>query len=288
MTSKINLVLLTVVLSSIVYTGCGSTRSEQNTTQVLTIRGSDTMLFLVRRWAEEFMQQHPGVAVYTEGGGSRKGIQALINSSVDIASVSRPWQPQEIKALVEKQGSLGFSVLCARDALSLYVNPENPVRNLNLTEIREIYTGKISNWREVGGRDEAIVLYKRNPNSGTYLFFEEHVLLGESYSEDAKTLPTTAAIVQAVAEAPDAIGYGGLAYGDAVIHCRVNGIEPTAENVRNGQYPISRYLYLYTVQPPRGLMKKFIDWTLEKQGQQIVEEVGYIPLYNIEKPLSAN
>jgi len=244
------------------------------------------MLLLVQRWAEEFMRQNPGVAIYTEGGGSRKGIQALITGSTDIASVSRPWQPEEVKALVEKQGSLGFSVLCARDALSLYLHPANPVRDLSPAQIRQIYTGELSNWRDVGGGDATVILYKRNPNSGTYLFFEKHVLLGESYSDEANTLPTTSAIVQAVAENPDAIGYGGLAYGQSVIHCSVNGIEPTPENVRNGSYPISRYLYLYTVQPPRGLMKKFIDWTLEKQGQRIVEEVGYIPLYEIENPLS--
>lgn len=272
------------VLSCLIIFGCASKRIEKSLDfkQIIRIKGSDTMLLLVQRWAEEYMKAHPGISIYTEGGGSATGIRALINGTIDICSASRPWQPDEIKELVEKQGSLGIRILTAKDALSIYLHPENPVRNLSLEQIKNIFIGETTNWKEAGGVDEPIVVLNRNPNSGTYLFLEQRVLLGAPYSPYAETMPTTSAIVNAVAKNRAAIGYGGLAYGTNVYHCKINGIEPTLENVRNGTYPIARYLYFYTVSPPRGLLKDFIDWVLSAEGQKIVREVGYIPLYEIQ------
>lgn len=245
------------------------------------IKGSDTMLALVQRWAEAFMLRNPGISVYAEGGGSRTGIAALIDGKADIAAVSRPLQADEIRKLVEKQSSLGISVLCAKDALSIYLHPQNPVKNLRLQQVRDIFAGKLSNWQQLGGKDEPIAVIGRTPNSGTYLFFEEHVLLGTPYLERSQSLPTTEAIVQAVAQNRAAIGYGGMAYGQNVSHARIDGIEPTAENVRSGDYSLARYLYLYTAHEPKAELKKFIDWILGGEGQAIVQQIGYIPLYPI-------
>ncbi len=247
----------------------------------IRIKGSDTMLLLVRRWNAEFMKKNPEISVYVEGGGSRTGIRALIEGTIDIASVSRPWQSDEIRELVERQGSLGISILSARDALSVYLHPDNPIRNLSSKQIKGIFSGHITNWREVGGLNEHIVVLNRNTNSGTYLFFAEHILLGETYSPEAITLQTTSAITDFVAAHRNAIGYGGMSYGKKIYHCKIDGVEPTPQNVRNGKYPIARYLYLYTTRPPQGLIKKYIDWVLGPEGQKIVAEIGYIPLYEI-------
>jgi phosphate transport system substrate-binding protein len=284
MTSAIRFTLIPVVFCSSLF-GCAGKQTTHlaDTRHSIRIKGSDTMVFLVQRWAEAFMKTHAGIAVYSEGGGSATGIRALINGTTDICATSRPWQPEEVKELVEKQGSLGISILSAKDALSIYLHPENPLQNLTLDQIKDIFTSRVANWQSLGGHDEQIVVLNRNPNSGTYLFFEEHLLLGETYSSSAKTLPTTLSIVQAIAKNRAAIGYGGFAYGDSVQHASVNGIAPTPENVRNGKYPISRYLYLYTVSQPHGIMKQFIDWVLSPEGQRVVQEVGYIPLYEVKR-----
>ncbi|HEX9655112.1 MAG TPA: substrate-binding domain-containing protein, partial [bacterium] len=127
--------------------GCAGRRvpAVRDAPQSIRIKGSDTMVFLVQRWAEEFMKGHPGIAVYTEGGGSATGIRALINGTTDICATSRPWQPEEVKELVERQGSLGISILTARDALSIYLHPDNPISNLTLEEIQKIFTSRVTN-----------------------------------------------------------------------------------------------------------------------------------------------
>ena len=271
-----------VILSLLVLTGagCGLWRRPESS-QSLRIKGSDTMLLLVQRWAQEYMQDHQNVSIYAEGGGSALGIKALIDGKTDIGASSRPMLPEEIKQLAEKHGSLGISILCARDAISIYLHPDNPVRNLSLTQVRNIFLGSIRNWSEVGGDDQLILVVSRNPNSGTYLFLEQHVLRGNPYAHSALILPTTNAIIDTISAHVNAIGYGGMAYGKNIYHCRIDTISPTPENVRNGSYPLSRHLYFYTVLPPQGLMKEFVDWVLSEEGQRIVQEVGYIPLYGI-------
>jgi phosphate transport system substrate-binding protein len=229
------------------------------------------------------MTHHPDVAVYVDGGGTGTGVDALVEGSVDICSASRPLEAEEIRRLVERYGSLGFSILCARDALSIYLHPGNPVKDLSLAQVKDILTGVVTNWKSVGGEDWPIRVATREPNSGTYLFLKEHILLGEDYTPSAETLPGTNAIVRFVEQDTAAVGYGGFAYGQGVYHSSIDGVEPTPENVRNGTYLISRYLYLYTVQPPAGPPKEFIDWVLGSEGQRIVEEVGYISLFDFSK-----
>lgn len=263
--------------------GCGSrARTPPSPSrQVLRIRGSDTMLILTRQWAARFMEGHDGISVEVEGGGSRSGIRALIDGHTDICATSRPVEPAEIRDLLEKRGSLGMSVLCAKDALSIYLHPRNRVRNLTLAQVGGILDGRIRDWAEVGGNRAGIRVYGRKPDSGTYAFLADHVLGGEAYRPDAIALDGTAQIVDAVLADSLALGYGGVAYGSGVFHCPVNGVAPTPAAVRDGTYPISRYLYLFTAEPPRGAAQVFIDWVLSREGQAVVAEVGYIPLWDL-------
>lgn len=261
---------------------CHSTRSLSTAdTPVIRIKGSDTMVTLAQSWAEKFMQQHHGVAIYVEGGGSATGIEALIKGDIEICTASRPLRPEEVQRLAKKQQNVGIAHLVAKDGLSVYLHPNNPVRNLTLAQIKDIYIGQIINWRAVGGKDEAIVVLSRAPSSGTYLYFQEHVLDGQPYGANAINLPTTVAIVHEIGKNPAAIGYGGLAYGENLVHCKINGISPTAESVRADKYPITRYLYFYTIKKPEGVVKLFIDWVLSKEGQQAVKEIDYIPLFDL-------
>jgi phosphate transport system substrate-binding protein len=258
--------------------GCAITSLEN--TPVIHIEGSDTMLLLTSRWAEEYMKIRPNVAVYAEGGGSAVGMRSLINGEIDICASSRPIRPQETRLLADNYGTLGMRFLVAKDALSVYIHPDNPVKNLTVAQLKGIFTGAITSWKEVGGFDLAIRVISRSPNSGTYLYFHEHILDGESYAASSEIKSTTSSIVKTVSEAVTAIGYGGIAYGRHLFHCKINGITPSDKNVRNDTYPIIRYLYLYTIDTPRGHIKEFIDWVV-KDGQKIVHSIGYFPLWEI-------
>lgn len=249
-----------------------------HSTQIIRMKGSDTMLILASRWAESYMKIRPNISIYIEGGGTEQGVQALINGSIDICTASRPLKPNEVQQMARQYGKIGMSFLVAKDALCIYLNPTNSIKNLSLIQLKKIFNGAIKNWQEIGGKDSKIQVLLRPPNSGTYLYFKEHVLDGEDYLEDALIIPTTEAIVQEIIENPDAIGFGGIAYGKMVTHIKLNEISPVEENIRNDTYPLIRYLYLYTIDTPAGPTKSFIDWIL-KDGQQLVLEVGYIPLW---------
>ncbi|MBE0645776.1 MAG: phosphate ABC transporter substrate-binding protein [Bacteroidetes bacterium] len=279
---SISLLPATVIFLALLLSGCSGSGAVSGK-RVLRIKGSDTMLLLATRWAEEFMQLHPDAAVYVEGGGSATGIDALIEGDVDLCTASRTLRADEARRLLEKRGSLGISVLTAKDALSVYLHPDNPLHNLTQAQLRGLFTGTITRWDAIGGAPLPVQVISRSPNSGTYLFFEEHILEGRTYAETAVIVPTTPAVIRQVQANPGAIGYGGVAYGAEVIHASVDGVAPTQENVMNGTYPISRYLYLYAAAIPDGLVKEFIDWVLSIAGQQIVHEVGYIPLWDLTK-----
>lgn len=240
------------------------------------------MLPLARFWAEVYMIENPGISVYVDGGGTATGMTALARGEIDICMASRPIVPEEAQQLVEKFATVGVSVLVAKDALSIYVNPDNPVKNLTVEHIRDIYSGKIKNWSQVGGDDAAILLLNRMPMSGTFAYFQEHVLEGTPYSTNSIALQTTKAIVETVAKEKYAIGYGGMAYEADIYHCDINGVEPTKENVLNDSYPLTRYLYLYTIDTPQGKTKNFINWVLSEHGQDIVKWVGYFPIWQAD------
>jgi phosphate transport system substrate-binding protein len=183
---------------------------------------------------------------------------------------------------LDRRGFLGMNVLTGKDALSIYVHLDNPVRDLSMEQLAGIFSGMITNWREVGGDDLEIVVVGRQPNSGTFVFLREHVLRGTPYATGTRALPNTTAVALGVARDPAAIGYGGMAYGRDVRHCSIDGVAPTPENVRNGSYPLSRYLYLYTAGPLQGLVQEFVGWVLSEPGQRLVYDVGYIPLWELD------
>jgi len=250
----------------------------------ITIKGSDTMVLLGQRWAEQYMAKVPGTAIQVTGGGSGTGISALINGTTDICQASRSMSEAEKNSLRERYKTPGEEIPVARDGLSVYVNAANSVKTLNMEQLRLIFTGKVTNWKEVGGKDAKIILYSRENSSGTYVFFKEHVLKNADYAQRAQSMPGTAAVVNAVSKEKNGIGYGGAAYakGIKVVPIKKDdssaAITPDLAHVQDGSYPLSRPLFFYTHNQPAGEIKTFIDWVLSKEGQDIVTKVGYFPV----------
>jgi phosphate transport system substrate-binding protein len=250
----------------------------------ITVKGSDTMVILAQRWAEKYMSKTSGVTIQVTGGGSGTGISALINGTTDICNASRPMKSSEREKLKIRYGSLGVEIKAARDGLSVYVNESNPVTELSLAQLKGIYTGVITNWKALGGSDERIIVYGRENNSGTYVYFKDNVLNGDDYFASMQSMPGTAAVVNAVAKDKAGVGYGGAAYGKGIREIKVKrddkspAYAPNAETIKNGTYPISRFLYMYVKNRPTGAMKEYIDWILSDEGQKIVTEVGYFPV----------
>ena len=251
--------------------------------KTVTVKGSDTMVIMAQRWAEAYMAKHPGAVIQVTGGGSGVGLSALVNGSTDIANASRPMKSSEMNQLKERYGSLGVEIKTAKDGITLYVNEHNPVNELTLEQLREIYTGKITNWNQVGGSNSKIILYGRENSSGTFAYFRDNVLKGKDYAPSCQHMPGTAAVVNAVSKDKNGIGYGGAAYAKGVKEIAVKkdaatpGVKPNAQTIKNGTYPISRYLYMYLRNRPSGEAKQFIDWVLSPEGQPIAVKVGYFP-----------
>jgi len=249
----------------------------------ITVKGSDTMVILAQKWAEIYMQSHTDVIIQVTGGGSGTGISALINGSTDICNASRPLKSSEMEKLKERYGSLGIEIPCAKDGITIFLNESNPVSELTIKQLGDMFSGKIRNWKEVGGPDAEIRLYGRENSSGTYVFFQEKVVKGD-YAPSCQTLPGTAAVVNAVSKDKYGIGYGGAAYAQGVKHCKVKkddkspAYNATAESIAKGDYPITRYLYMYMRNRPTGETKAYIDWILSPDGQKVVTEIGYFPV----------
>lgn len=252
-------------------------------TQTITVKGSDTMVIMAQRWAEAYMAKHPGTTIQVTGGGSGTGISALINGTTDICNSSRPMKPAERAKLQERYATLGIEIKSAKDGLSVYVNEANSVKEISMDNLRDVYLGKITNWKQLGGSDAKIIVYGRENNSGTYTFFKDHVLGGADYVAGMQSMPGTAAVVNAVAKDPNGIGYGGMAYAKGIRIIGVKktanspAISPSAETVGNGTYPLSRFLFMYTSKRPSGAVKEYIDWILSPEGQAIATQVGYFP-----------
>lgn len=280
----LTLLMFVICAASFGLVGCAR-RQGGEAKQAVTVKGSDTMVILGQRFAEVYMNHHPGTVIQVTGGGSGTGIAALINGSTDIAESSRPMKPSEAQQVKEKFGVDVMETPVALDGLAVYLNESNSVSELTLAQLKAIYTGKVTNWKAVGGKDAPIVLYSRENNSGTYVYFKEHVLNNEDYAATAQTLAGTAAVVNAVAKDQNAIGYGGIAYLKGIKAIRVKkddkapAIAPTKENVISGAYPISRYLYFYSAgKPSNPVAEDFIRWVLSEEGQAVVKEVEYFPL----------
>ena len=281
MVRKIVLFLFFIILASSAYAAGG-----RNSVQ---IKGSDTMVNLGQAWAEKYMEIYPDEFIAVTGGGSGTGFSSLISGICDIAMGSRNIKDKEI-ALAKQRGVYPFEIKVALDGLAIVVNPKNPVSNLTIDQLAGIFTGRIINWREVGGEDKKIVILSREVNSGTHVYFKEHVLRKndpnsqEEFAPSALMLPSSQAIADEVAGNPAAIGYYGMGYiSDKHKAIQVakdkdsEFITPTIENVVSGKYPISRPLFFYTNGQPQGLVKKFVDFALSKEGQEIVVKTDFVP-----------
>jgi phosphate transport system substrate-binding protein len=250
----------------------------------ITVKGSDTMVILGQRWAEEYMKKTPSTTIQVTGGGSGTGISALINGTTDVCQASRAMSDAEKEKLRENSGTTGTEIPVARDGLSVYVSAANRINELTMDQLKAIFTGKVTNWKEVGGADAKIVVYSRENSSGTYVFFKEHVLKNADYTVRAQSMPGTAAVVNAVAKEKNGIGYGGAAYAKGIKVIKVKkddasaGVTPDEAHVKDGTYPLSRPLFFYLRNKPTGEVGAYVDWVLSPAGQAIVTKVGYFPV----------
>jgi phosphate transport system substrate-binding protein len=251
----------------------------------ITAKGSDTLVILAQKWAEVYMTKHAGSTIQVTGGGSGTGFAALQNQNTDPAKASRKIKAKEIEACIKAFGKRPTEYKVCLDGLSIYVNADNPIKELTIEQLEGIFSGRTKNWKEVGGNDAPITVYSRENSSGTYEFFKEHVLKGKDFAASAQTMPGTAAVLQAVAKDKNGVGYGGAAYGAGAKHLAVKkddstpAIEPTEDTVVKGTYPIWRYLFVY-VNPAldKGEIAAYLNWIRSDEGQQIVKEIGYYPL----------
>src|SRR5450631_2281247 len=250
----------------------------------ITIKGSDTMVLLGQRWAEEYMAKTPITTIQVTGGGSGTGISALINGTTDICQASRAMKDAEKKQLADKAGAPPVEITVAKDGLSVYVNDTNPLTELTMDQLKQIFTGKIDNWKGVGGPDAKIIPYSRENSSGTYVFFKEHVLQNADYTPRAQAMPGTAAVVNAVVKEKFGIGYGGAAYAKGIKVLKIKKdaaatpIAPEDKTIKDGTYPLSRPLFFYVRAKPSAEISAFTDWVLSAEGQGIVTKVGYFPI----------
>ena len=276
-----------LVLAAITFATSAFAAKDKNAIQ---IKGSDTMVNLGQAWAEKYMEKTAGDFIAVTGGGSGTGFSSLISGTCDVAMASRSIKDKEI-ALAKAKGINPNEVKVALDGLAVVVNPGNPISKLTLAQLADIFTGRVTNWKEIGGRDEKIVILSREVNSGTHVYFKEHVLRKndtnskEEFAPAALMLSSSQAIADEVAGNPDAIGYYGMGYiskkQKPVTIAKDEKSEyeaPTIENVINGKYPISRPLFLYTTGIPAGLVKKFVDFILSKEGQDIVLATDFVPI----------
>ena len=295
MRSKIALLFSIVVLLS----GCAknSDKTSSGTKAsgaMVQIKGSDTMVNLGQAWAEAYMKDNSGANVAVTGGGSGTGIAAMINGTTDIAESSRPMKDKEI-ALAKQRGIDPIEHEVALDALSVIVNPANSVSKLTIDQLSDIFTGKITNWKQIGGPDSKIVLLSRDRNSGSHVFFLEHVLRRgnekgpEEYVQSTLMIPSSEAIAIQVATDKASIGYVGLGYVDAKKHKAIEVaktadgpfVSPSVKNAINHTYPISRPLYWYTNGQPKDGVKDLLDFVMSADGQKIVDKLGFAPIKKV-------
>lgn len=288
--------VLVVLLLSGLLSGCsgsGVAQADAAPTEQRAIqnKGSDTLVNLALAWAEAYRDVNPSVSIAVTGGGSGTGIAALINGTVDIANASRQMKEKEFEA-AKANGIEAVEFTIAVDALAIIVNLENPVSELTIDQLADIYTGRVTNWKEVGGNDESIVILSRETNSGTHVYFlEEVVRKGKSDNKDifapqTLLMPSSVGITSEVRRNPKAIGYDGLGYVDTAHEKTIAVakdadspfVQPTVASGADGSYPISRDLYMYTAGQPTDAIATYLEWILGPDGQQIVADLGFVPL----------
>jgi phosphate transport system substrate-binding protein len=264
--------------------GCAK-RTAKN--EMIIIKGSDTMVHLVTAWVEAFMDKKPDIKVAVTGGGSGTGIAALINGTTDICASSREIKTKE-KQMAEERNIITVEHIVARDGIAVVVNPKNPVNELDMKQLEQIFTGAYSNWNQAGGVDEKILIFSRESSSGTFAFFQEHVLKNKDYSPNAKLMTSTSVIIESVSADKGAIGYVGLGYAqgakDRVKILKIKAdagsqaVIPSEETVISGRYPIARPLYLYVNEQLSEEVSEFVNFCLSSDGQDIVRKSGYVAI----------
>ena len=276
-----------LILSALILAACGGREQQPGTgagsNKPVTIKGSDTMVILGQRLAEEYMGKTPGSVVQVNGGGSGTGIAALINGTVDLAMASRPMKDDEKAKAKQARGADVVEHAVALDALGVFVHDTNPLRTLTIAQVKDIFQGKVKNWSELGGPNAPIVLYGRESSSGTYDYFREHVLAKEDFAPAVQTLQGTAAIINAVGRDRNGIGYGGIAYAKEVraLGIAAEGKQPVVPSeaaVADGTYPLSRKLFFYYPANAPERVTTFAKWCVTPEAQALVTKVGYFPL----------
>lgn len=273
-----------IIILGIALAGCGGGK------KALQIKGSDTMVNLGQGWAEEFMKLNPEISIAVTGGGSGTGIAAMIQGTTDIAESSRNIEPKEI-AMAKKRGISPKEIHVANDGITIVVHPTNPASKITIKQLSDIFTGKIKDWKELGGKPGKIVALSRERNSGTHVFFLEHVVkLGQKknpneFAPAVLMMPSSQAIVEEVTANPAAIGYIGLGYltkkeKALAVSASPAGpfVVPSVKTVTSNQYPISRSLLFYTNGTPSGEAKALIDFVLSPAGQEIVLKMDFVPI----------
>jgi len=280
--------LLIAVTALAITAGLVSISSAAELKGSLKIAGSTTVLPLSQVWAEDFMANHPGISISVSGGGSGTGLSMLLNGSCDVANASRAAKTKEIDAAKARNSKMVATKL-AKDGLAIVVNSDNNVKNMTMDQLNAVYSGRTSNWKDLGGDNSKMVVIGRDSSSGTYGFFQEVVLGGRAYRSDMLSMASNAAIAQAVAQSKDAIGYVGIAYAKKLVDsgkARIltvslkkgqPGIACSDENIANGKYPLFRYLFAYTLGKPSGIAGEFMKYCTGP-GQAKVHKSGYLPL----------
>ncbi len=268
---------LAVIFSAFYLLSCSGVPVK---TGVIKIKGSNTMLPLVEKLSEEFINENTGVEIYTEGGGTELGIKDLLENKIQICAASRNMEPGETKLLAERFGSVGISTFIARDAIRVFVNKENKINNLDMIQLQKIFTGEIKNWKDFGGFDKPIMAIVRDDVSGTAAHFQTRVLNDQDFAKEVLIRTNVEDIIEDVEENENAIGFSGLGYDWDCKVLSIDNIYPTEESIKSMKYPLSRYLHFYTISSPTGLVKEFIDWVLGTKGQKIIKEFGFVSLYD--------
>lgn len=272
--SFLSLSICTLIILS--FSSCVN-RIEKATT--IRVKGSETMHKLMESLSEKYMELHPGIIIYVDGGSSDKGFEALNNGQADIAMTSRAINIYELKKLALNYSKVGVSHLVAKDVFGIYLNEKNTIQNLDLKDVKDIFTCKINNWNEIATYNGEIFRIVRSPNSGTYSYFQKFVLEGENYCDNSTTITNNRDIITAVEKNKNAIGYGSLIHKGDVKIPSINGYLPTEENINNDNYPLIRYLELYTRDEPPAEISNFIKWIQSKEGQKLIKQFGLIPIY---------